>query len=117
MTSHPSKSPSVAFLLAIYAALLTLLALTVIAAHYPLGSLALLIALGIAAAKSILVVLYYMHVRYSSRATWIFVIAGFIWLTILFCLTFAEYSGRRKLPRAQPLTPGAMIQPVARSSM
>jgi cytochrome c oxidase subunit IV len=97
------RSPSIVLMLLIYAALLTLLILTVVAAHFPLGPIALLIALSIAVAKAILVMLYYMHVRYSSRVTWIFVISGFVWLMILFSLTFAEYVGRANLTRAEAL--------------
>jgi cytochrome c oxidase subunit 4 len=41
-----------------------------------------------------MVVLYFMHVRYSSRLTWIFVGAGVFWLLILFILTFADYITR-----------------------
>ena len=96
-------SPSIPLLLIIYVVLMALLAATIIAAHYPLGALALLIALVIAAAKAILVMLFYMHVRYTSRVTWIFVSAGFLWLLILFSLTFAEYAGRTMLDRAEPL--------------
>jgi cytochrome c oxidase subunit IV len=102
---HPtSNSPSLPWLTAIYIALLALLALTLFAANSPLGPLALLIALLIAAAKAILIILYFMHVRYSSRVTLIFVAAGLLWLSILFTLTFAEYLGRSQLSRAQPLT-------------
>jgi cytochrome c oxidase subunit 4 len=29
------------------------------------------------------VILYFMHIRYSDRLTWVFVAAGFFWLLIL----------------------------------
>jgi len=103
MAAKSQPGPSILLMLLIYAGLLLLLILTVVAAHFPLGPIALLIALAIAAAKSIMVILFYMHVRYSSRVTWIFVISGFIWLMILFSLTFGEYVGRAGLTRAQPL--------------
>jgi len=104
MNAGTKKSPSIALMLAVYAALLCLLGLTVLAAHFPLGAAALLVALAIAMLKSTLVICYYMHIRYSSRVTWIFVIAGFLWLCIMFMLTFAEYAGRSGLTRAQPLS-------------
>jgi cytochrome c oxidase subunit 4 len=47
------------------------------------GNLNTLVALAIAVGKALLVVLYFMHARYSSRLTWIFAAAGFIWLMIL----------------------------------
>ncbi len=52
------------------------------------------VALTIAVVKATLVVLYFMHVRYSTRLTWVIVIAGFFWLAILFSLTMADYLSR-----------------------
>ena len=40
-------------------------------------------ALTIAVGKAVLVILYFMHVRYSDKLTWVFVGAGFFWLLIL----------------------------------
>lgn len=40
-------------------------------------------AITIAVGKALLVILYFMHVRYSDRLTWVFVGAGFFWLVIL----------------------------------
>ena len=60
------------------------LVLTVLASFLNLGTTwGVLIALTIAIAKAILVILYFMHVRESSRTTWLFVAAGFIWLAVL----------------------------------
>src|SRR3954453_4251262 len=95
--------PSIGWMLAVYVGLMILLILTVIAARLNLGPVSLLIALLIAAVKAGLVILYFMHVRYGSRVTWLFVMAGFLWLSILFTFTFAEYVGRSRLTRAQPL--------------
>ena len=33
--------------------------------------------------KALLVILYFMHVRYSDKLTWVFAAAGFFWLLIL----------------------------------
>jgi len=101
----PHRSPiSIGGLAIVYLCLMVLLASTVIAALFPLGAIGLVIALSIAAVKSILVILYFMHVRFSSRVTWLFVTAGFLWLSIMFSLTFSEYLGRSGLTRAQPLS-------------
>jgi caa(3)-type oxidase subunit IV len=35
-----------------------------------------------------------MHVIHSPRLTWIVVISSFIWLAVLFVLTFADYLTR-----------------------
>lgn len=47
-------------------------------------------AVAIAIVKAVLVILFFMHVRYSSPLTWLFVGAGFFWLTILFALTMPD---------------------------
>jgi len=54
------------------------------------GELNSIVALTIAIAKALLVILFFMHVRYSSRLTWLFVGAGFFWLLILLTLTMTD---------------------------
>ena len=76
------------------AALFVLFVLTVAAAYVDLGDLNIYIAMTIAIIKATLVVLYFMHVRYHSKLTWIFAGAGFLWLIILFALTLADYTTR-----------------------
>ena len=58
------------------------------------------IALAIATTKALLVVLYFMHVRYSSKLTRITVLAGIFWLGILLVMTMGDYVSRDwiKLP-------------------
>jgi cytochrome c oxidase subunit 4 len=85
--------------LGIFAALILLTGLTVSAAFFDIGGGRLhyanaMVAISIALAKALLVVLYFMHVRYSDRLTWIFVGAGAFWLFILFSLLFADYLSR-----------------------
>ncbi|HEY0379419.1 MAG TPA: cytochrome C oxidase subunit IV family protein [Pyrinomonadaceae bacterium] len=52
------------------------------------------VALTIAVIKATFVVLYFMHVRYSSRLIWVIVVAGFFWLAIMFVFTLADYMTR-----------------------
>jgi cytochrome c oxidase subunit 4 len=80
--------------IAIFASLLGLTALTVYVAFLDLGPLNTVVALTIAVVKAFLVVLFFMHVRYSSRLTWVFAAAGFVWLGIMFALTMADYGTR-----------------------
>ena len=47
--------------------------------------------MGIAVTKATLVVLFFMHVRYSSRLTWVIVVSGFFWLGIMFLFTLSDY--------------------------
>jgi cytochrome c oxidase subunit 4 len=82
----------------VWVALLVLLFLTWGLAQLNLGPLNPVVALTIAVAKMLLVILYFMHVRYSTRLTWIFVAAGFIWLLIMIDLTLSDYLTRGMVP-------------------
>ena len=73
---------------------MVLLFLTWGIAQLDLGRLNVVAALTIAVAKMLLVILFFMHVRYSTRLTWIFVAAGFIWLLIMLDLTLSDYLTR-----------------------
>ena len=82
----------------VWAALLGLLFLTWGLAQLNLGRFNAVAALSIAVLKMLLVILYFMHVRYSTRLTWIFVAAGFIWLLIMVDLTLSDYLTRGMVP-------------------
>jgi cytochrome c oxidase subunit 4 len=84
--------------------LLVFLGLTWGLAQLDLGRFNAIAALTIAVLKMLLVILFFMHVRYSTRLTWIFVAAGFIWLLIMIDLTLSDYLTRgavRRTPTAQ----------------
>ena len=70
--------------------LLLLLAATVAASYVPLGEFNVVIPLAIAAAKTFLVMLFFMHVRLSGRLIWIYAGVGFLWLGILIALTMSD---------------------------
>lgn len=73
--------------------------LTVTAAFYDFpGPLNAVVALTIAVVKATLVILYFMHVRYSSRLIWLIISAALFWLAILFALTISDYWTRSWLP-------------------
>jgi cytochrome c oxidase subunit 4 len=85
--------------LAIFLALMVGTAVTVIAAFYDFPwQLNTIIALTIASIKATLVVLYFMHVRYSSRLIWVIVASALFWLGLLFAFTFSDYLSRDWLP-------------------
>lgn len=97
--AHVHIVPIKVYLL-VYVALLVLLVATVGAAYLP-GHHTLLnniIALTIAVVKAVLVMLYFMHVRYSTRLTWLWASAGFFWLVIMFILTLGDYFTRHWVP-------------------
>lgn len=79
----------------IFLVLLVGTALTVFAAFFDFPwQLNTIVALTIACTKATLVVLYFMHVRYSSRLIWVIVAAALFWMAILFALTLSDYNTR-----------------------
>ena len=97
-----TAQPTLRTYFVVYALLLAGLALTVAVSYAPLGYGNLPVALAIAFAKASLVVLIFMHVRYSPRLTWIAVFAGLVWLAILLTLTIADYATRDWIPTKAP---------------
>ena len=93
MSEHAHVLPLRAYF-AVFLALLAGTALTSWVATMDLGRLNDGVALGIAGTKAALVVLYFMHVRYSSRLIWVFSIAGVVWLVLFFVLILADYETR-----------------------
>jgi cytochrome c oxidase subunit IV len=78
----------------VFAALMVGTAITVGAAFVDLGALNNVVMLAIAITKATLVVLFFMHVRWSTRLTWVIAASGFFWLLILFGLTMQDYLTR-----------------------
>ena len=68
--------------------------LTVQIAFMDLGPLNTIAALVIATFKATIVVLFFMHVKYSTRLTWAVVLGSLFWLGILITLTMADYLTR-----------------------
>jgi cytochrome c oxidase subunit IV len=75
---------------AIWAALLVLTYATVAVSRIDLGRLNTVAALTIAFVKALLVVLFFMHIRYSTRLTKLVLVGGFMWLALLIGLTMAD---------------------------
>jgi cytochrome c oxidase subunit IV len=77
--------------------ILTLMSLTVatwLIAFVNLGRWNPVVALTIAVIKAVLVILFFMHVRYSSKLTMVTVGAGFFWLMIMITLSLSDYLSR-----------------------
>ena len=94
----PPARPTVRTLVFVFVALLLLLALTIEAARHDLGRWNFAVATLIAAAKALLIILFFMHVSHSAPLTRLVVSAGFVWLAIMFVLSFADYATRGWLP-------------------
>ena len=78
----------------VFAALMALLVLTIVAAWIEHDTINAVIAITIAVTKAVLIVLFFMHVKYSAGTTKVFAAAGFGWLILLFLLTFGDYKTR-----------------------
>jgi cytochrome c oxidase subunit IV len=79
---------------AIFGALMVLTIITVAVAFMPLGRANFPVAIAIAITKATLVVLFFMHVKYSSRLTKMVVGMAFFFLGILLLLTMTDYLSR-----------------------
>ena len=78
----------------VFLALMIGTGLTVLVAKFDLGPLNNVVMLSVACAKALLVILFFMHVRWSSRLTWVIAGSGFFWLLILFSITMSDYMSR-----------------------
>ena len=77
--------------------LLALLAATIVTttvAYIDLGPFSVVVALAIAVCKMLLVALFFMHVRHSTKLTKLVVTGGLLWLAILLMLTMTDFVTR-----------------------
>lgn len=96
-SEHGSHAPHIATVgnyLTIFAALMVLTALTVYVAFIDLGVMNTVVALGIAVLKAVLVILYFMHLKFSSPQIKLAMVAGFFWLLIMLIITGFDYVGQ-----------------------
>ena len=92
MSEHVS---SLKLYIGIWITLLIGTGLTVAVAKIPLGPFNAVVALAIATIKATLVVLFFMHVKYThERLTRVVIISGLFWLFILLALSMADYATR-----------------------
>jgi len=80
----------------IWAALMVLTVVTARVATIDLGPFNTVVALVIATSKALLVILFFMHVKYASeKLTKMVIVSSIFWLLILLFLSLADYSTRR----------------------
>ena len=80
--------------LVVFAALMGLMVLTVAVAFFDFGLLNKGIALTIATTKAALVMLFFMHLRYSSKLVWVYAGLGFFGLLIMIIIAMGDYLAR-----------------------
>ena len=86
----------------VWVILMALMVLTAVLSRINLGDWSTVIALAIAGAKALLVLLFFMHLRYEDyKITAVVLFAGFFWMSILFVLSLTDY-----LTRGVTGTPG-----------
>ena len=95
-SEHHIVSPKIYF--AIFAVLMICTVLTVVAAEIDLnqyfGGLNIIVALTIAVLKASLVVLFFMHGKYSPKRTQMVIIASVFWLAVMLFMTMSDYLSR-----------------------
>lgn len=97
----------------VFGVLMVLLLLTVVAykvnldEHLGMPGANLALAMTIAIAKATVIVLFFMHVKYSSRLVWVFAGSSFLWLVIMIGMTASDYMTRGEYPRVSPPIPPA----------
>ena len=96
--SHPAheehKHPTHMVYYIVFIALAIGTVLTFVVAKIDLGFWNPIIALTIACTKATLVILFFMHIYYSSKLTKLTVAAGFFWLLIMISLSLTDYLTR-----------------------
>lgn len=106
MPEHSEHIVSPKLYFVIFIALIIGTSLTTWAAFQDFGPFNIVIALAIASAKATLVVLFFMHARYSVRRTKLVIVCALFWLAIMLALTLADYQTRQ--PRV-----GRLVSPTA----
>ena len=92
MSEHIMSSK---FYYAIWIALLCLTVITAAISFVDLGPFNAVVALVIATVKALLVVLFFMHVKYTSeKLTKIVIVSAIFWLFLLLALSMADYATR-----------------------
>ena len=74
----------------VWLVLLVLTGVTTAVAYVDLGAFSIVVALAIACVKMLLVALFFMHVRHSTRLTKLVTVGGLLWLGILLAFTLAD---------------------------
>ena len=78
----------------VFAALIVLTGATYYTALIDMGALNTLVAMAIAVVKALLVILIFMHVKYSNKLVKTMVVASALWLLIMFGFTGGDYLTR-----------------------
>jgi len=82
----------------VFAALFVLTIVTWAIALVDLGAMNTIVAVGIALVKASLVVMFFMHLKYSAKILWLVAISGLLMTVVMFCFTMSDYVSRGYMP-------------------
>ena len=91
MTAHVDSIKTYAL---VFIGLIIATVATTAVAFVDLGNFSVVVALVIAVTKMMLVALFFMHVRYSTKLTRLVIVGGLLWLAILLLLTLSDFFTR-----------------------
>lgn len=94
MAAEHGHTPTIKPYLLVFGALVVLTVVTWLVALVDLGWANDIVALAVATLKMTLVILFFMHVRHSTRLTKLTAFAGFLWLAIMILVTMSDYATR-----------------------
>src|SRR4051812_24012769 len=94
MSEHTGHIDSATSYVLVFLGLIVLTVVTTAVAFVDLGAFSVVAALAIACCKMLLVTLFFMHVRHSSRLTKLVLVGALLWLTILIGLTLTDFITR-----------------------
>ena len=97
-------------------ALLFLTVITVAVSRFDFGSANMLIAMGIASVKASLVIMFFMHVKWDTAINKIVFLSSFLFLSLLFIFTLADYATRpmdNEHYKLKPTVDKAWVHPAA----
>lgn len=94
MTGNTEHIDSIKTYILVFVGLIALTIGTTAVAFVDLGDFSVVAALGIATCKMLLVALFFMHVRHSSKLTKLVLVAALLWLGILIALTLSDFTTR-----------------------
>jgi cytochrome c oxidase subunit IV len=123
MAKHEEHVVSPRIYIVVLIALMGLLGLTIAAAFFDLDRItgrshegttywSMSVAVLIAISKALLIVLFFMHVKYGTKLVWAFAAAGFFWLGIMMTLTLSDYFTRnypKDSPKSSPMEANPQI--------
>ena len=94
MQADTPHMDSVGTYLKVFLTLIVATVLTTWVAFIDLGAFSVVVALAIAVCKMLLVALFFMHARHSSKLTQVVVFGGLLWFGILMGMTFVDFGSR-----------------------